>query len=178
VFYTKNHGKTWKQGGQVPEYADENQVIELADGSLLMNARITRDVPEKHRRKISVSQDKGRTWSEPFMDQALISPCCQASLLRYSFEEGKVKSRILFSHPGSDTARVNMTIRLSTDEAKTWPVAKAVNEGPAAYSCLTVMPDGTIGVLYETGEKEAYEKIAFARFNLEWLTEGKDDGDQ
>ena len=40
-----------------------------------------------------------------------------------------------------------------------------------AYSCLTVLPDGTIGCLYET---DGYRRIRFARFTLEWLTDGRD----
>ena len=68
---------------------------------------------------------------------------------------------------------------ISYDEGKTWPVAKRIKEGTGAYSCPTVFPDGTIGLVYETGNShddvvEYYSKISFARFNLEWLTDGKD----
>ena len=49
--------------------------------------------------------------------------------------------------------------------------AREVNPGPGAYSSLAVLADGaTIGLLYETGASHPYEKISFARFNLEWLT--------
>ena len=45
------------------------------------------------------------------------------------------------------------------------------NPGPGAYSSLAVLADGaTIGLLYETGAAHPYEKISFARFNLEWIT--------
>lgn len=48
-----------------------------------------------------------------------------------------------------------------------------LHAGPAAYSCLTILPNGEIGCLYERGDKNAYETIAFARFTLDWLTTGK-----
>jgi len=32
------------------------------------------------------------------------------------------------------------------------------------------LKDGTLGVLYETGKVHPYEKIAFARFSMEWIT--------
>jgi hypothetical protein len=36
---------------------------------------------------------------------------------------------------------------------------------------MAVLADGTtIGLLYETGATHPYEKIALARFNLEWVT--------
>ena len=39
-----------------------------------------------------------------------------------------------------------MTVRVSYDEGKSWPVSKVIHEGPAAYSCLTRLPDGSIGL--------------------------------
>jgi len=83
------------------------------------------------------------------------------------------RSRLLFSNPAG-TKRERMTVRLSYDAGKTWPVSKLINGGPSAYSCLTVLPDGTIGCLYERGEKRYSERITFARFGLEWLTDGAD----
>jgi sialidase-1 len=62
-----------------------------------------------------------------------------------------------------------MTVRLSVDEGKTWPVAKLLHAGP---SDLAVLPDGTICCLYETGKKSPYGTITFARFPMEWLGEG------
>ena len=60
-----------------------------------------------------------------------------------------------------------MTVRLSSDEGKSWSLQRVLHEGPAAYSCLTVLPDGSIACLYEAGEKSAYETIIFAKFSVE-----------
>jgi sialidase-1 len=70
-------------------------------------------------------------------------------------------------------------MRLSYDEGKSWPIAKVMRNGPGAYSSITILPDGSIGVLYEYGDRHNeyfnhYQKLVFARFNLEWLTDGKD----
>ena len=67
-----------------------------------------------------------------------------------------------------------MTVRLSYDEGLTWAVSRVLHDGPSAYSTLAVLPDQSIGVLFEQGEKSPYEKITFARFTLAWLTDGKD----
>jgi sialidase-1 len=50
-------------------------------------------------------------------------------------------------------------------------VAKLINPGSSAYSCLTVLKDKTIGLLYE---KDNYGKITFAHFDLLFLTESRD----
>ncbi len=67
-----------------------------------------------------------------------------------------------------------MTVRVSYDEGRTWPLQRLLRPGPAAYSCLARLSDGTILCLYERGEKGAYETITLARFSLGWLTDGKD----
>jgi len=67
-----------------------------------------------------------------------------------------------------------MTVRLSYDEGKTWAVSKLIHPGPSAYSCLVVLPDKTIGCLYEGGQTHRREWIRLARFSLEWLTDGGD----
>ena len=96
---------------------------------------------------------------------------CQASLLRYTWpDRDGGKSRILYSKGATPDRRVG-TIRVSYDEAKTWPVAKVVCEDYFGYSCLTAMPDGTIGCLFETAN---CSKITFTKFSLEWLTDGHD----
>ena len=69
---------------------------------------------------------------------------------------------------------MKLTVRLSYDEGKTWPVSKLLYEGKSAYSCLAVLPDGTIACLYERGEGRYSENLYFARFTLDWLTDGAD----
>ena len=62
-----------------------------------------------------------------------------------------------------------MTLRASTDDGATWPHAKVLHSGPAGYSCLAVLPNGTLACLFERGEKHPYETITLARCSLDWL---------
>jgi sialidase-1 len=66
-----------------------------------------------------------------------------------------------------------MTVRVSRDDGKTWPVERVVWDGFSAYSCLVNLLGGDVGLLYEAGEKKGYERIEFARFGLDWV-EGKE----
>jgi sialidase-1 len=92
--------------------------------------------------------------------------------LRYTLAAAHGRNRLLFSNPADRSQRVRLTVRLSYDEGKSWPVARVLHQGPAAYSSLVVLADGRIGCLYERGVKSPYETITFARFHLAWL-EGK-----
>ena len=67
-----------------------------------------------------------------------------------------------------------MTVRMSYDECRSWEVSKTLYVGPSAYSDLAVLPDMTLGCLYERGTDTLSESIRLAQFNLEWLTDGAD----
>ena len=72
---------------------------------------------------------------------------------------------MLFLNPAS-AKRMNMTIRASYDEGQTWPVIRTLYAGPSAYSCMTILPKGIIGCLYEAGAKSSYETIDFEKVKL------------
>ncbi|MCK4977896.1 MAG: exo-alpha-sialidase, partial [Anaerolineales bacterium] len=65
----------------------------------------------------------------------------------------------------------NLTVRLSYDEGKTWPVSKVIDPGPSAYSDLVIQDDMKVGVLYERGNQGG---ISYVNFPLEWLTDVND----
>lgn len=182
IVFSDDHGDSWEIGGTAPSngMTNECQVAELTDGTLLLNMR---NRLSGHHRWVSRSSDGGLSWSKVVKDPNLIGPLCQASLANFTNSIDHDKDRILFSNPASAVTRTNMTVRLSYDGGRTWPVAKQLHAGPSAYSCLTTLPDMTIGCFYERGHKDRsewlggcapYEKITFARFNLQWLTDGKD----
>ena len=178
VIYSDDRGKTWRMGSDAPgalvpnghggeiSQVNEAQVVELADGSVRFNVRRWGGKPL---RKTCVSHDGGETWSRVEDVPDLECPCCMASVYRYSFPTQGQKSRILFSGPQSgahSTKRENGTICMSSDEGATWPVKRVLWPGDFAYSCLTALPDGTAGCLFET---DNYNRIVFARFTLNWL---------
>lgn len=173
LFYSDDGGGTWTLGGSADPGTNESQVVELTDGRLMLNMRNHPPRPVNFR-MVATSTDGGRTLSSARADSALIEPPAQASILRYSTAGGQGGNRLLFSNPAS-SARERLTVRLSYDDGATWPVSRVVHEGPAAYSSLTVLPDRTIGVLFEHGERSPYEKITLSRFTLSWLTGSKNE---
>jgi sialidase-1 len=160
VIYSDDHGVTWKLGGVVGPKCNECQVVELNDGTLLLNMR---SYQAANRRRIATSKNGGLNWTEPMDDPTLIEPVCQASLIRGP-------GCLLFSNPAS-LKREKLTVRHSDDEGKTWSTGRILWEGPAAYSCLALLPEGRIGCLYERGEENPYEMISLAKFTLAWREE-------
>lgn len=166
--HSDDHGETWKLGGTIRPKTNECQVVELNDGkgTLLMNMR---SYFGRKRRTHAISQDGGTTWSAPQDVPALIEPVCQGSIIRHRWKADGHPGMLLFSNPASEKGRVNMTVRASFDDGKSWPVARVLHAGPAAYSCLVSLPNRDVGCLYEAGEKHAYESIVFHRLPADVL---------
>ena len=169
VFYSDDGGQTWHRGGALDRDAsDECEVVERVDGVLYLNARSRRG---KQQRAVATSHDRGQTWSPVSYDARLPELSCQGSLARFSTARDQDRNRLLLATPASQTARAELTLRLSTNEGYDWPVSRVVEPGMAGYSDLAVTLDGTILLLYESHD---YTRLTLARCNLEWLTEGRD----
>ena len=163
VFYSDDHGSTWKLGGSVQRHTDECQIVELPGGELLINMRNYwgRDGKRPERaamRAIAGSRDGGLSWTDLRFDAALVEPVCQASLIAVPAADESEGTVLVFSNPASKKSRRGMTVRLSFDHGRTWPTSKLVDAGSAAYSCLAALDDGRIGLLYE---RDNYGRIAF-----------------
>ena len=167
VVYSDDQGQTWKLGGTTPQdQVNECEVVERSDGALWLNMR-SYD-PARKARQSAVSRDGGLSWDEQRIVNELIDPICQATVHRLRWPDSERPGLILFANAAS-LKRERMTVRASLDEGQTWPMARLVHAGPAAYSSLCTVGGDEAGLLYESGEKSPYERITFARFNLAWL---------
>jgi sialidase-1 len=193
VVYSDDQGKTWQRGDMVvahPELKNPSEtiVVQLADGRIMLNIR---SESKEHRRAVSISQDGATKWSKIQFDEALLEPVCMASIIRVSDKKTGGKDRIAFANPDNLTRkdgkekpemsrdRINLAVKLSYDEGKTWAVNKRLEEGFSGYSDLAMTKGGTILCFYERGSTDAKSstktgRLTVARFNLEWLTDGKD----
>jgi sialidase-1 len=154
VIYSDDHGTTWNIGGVVNGGANECQVAELPDGSLLLNMRMQSG---EKKRGVARSFDGGVSWGPLSLDESLVDPVCQGSLI-------SDEHQLLFSNPASTARRENLTVRWSDDMGKTWPRKFIIEPGPAGYSSLAALGQGRYACLYETGTKGAYEHIRFTSF--------------
>ena len=177
TIFSDDHGKTWQAGDLcLPNEDDfgnpnETMITELSDGRVML---VSRSVSKANRKLITTSPDGARNWTKPDFHDQLWEPICMASIIAHPSKLGT----LIFSNPhtlkldkqGKEVPagrgkRENLSIKLSRDDGKTWPINKTLEAGPSAYSDLAVMPDGTVLCLYE-GKAD----IVVARFNLEWIT--------
>ena len=161
-------GTTWTAStGRAELDGDEAKVVELNDGSLMMSIR------NSGTRRFNISTDKGATWGTAYNQAAITDPNCDGDFIRYtSTLDGYNKNRLLHTVPFAGN-RSNVSVLMSTDEGATWGTPKTIFPGASAYSSLTVLSDGTLGIYYENGESSTYQKY-FARFSHNWLTNGTD----
>lgn len=149
-------GESWRMSEMITPAVNESQLVELNNGVLMMNMR---SYNGKNCRASSLSSDGGETWMDIEHEPQLVESVCQGSILSFgSFGEN---SMYLFSNPAVPYGRTHMTIKTSMDECKNWSNSKLIYDGPSAYSCLTKLPNGNIGLFFECGLESPYEKLVF-----------------
>ena len=170
LFKSDDHGQSWKLIDTAIKPGDESKVVQLSDSSLMVNSRVSKI----GMRYVHRSDDLGNSYQSK-ADPQLVDPACNASLIRYSSRNnGAKKNRLLFSNANSKDSRENLTVKISYDEGITWSEGKTIYAGKAAYSSMTVLQNGNIGLFFE---KDDYQENVFVSFSLAWLTDGRDGGE-
>jgi len=161
IIWSRDHGENWSIGTGTKSNTTEAQVIELDDGSLMLNMRDNR----KGARSVYTTNDMGLTWTMHSTSRsALIEPVCNASLIKGSFEiNGAEQDLVLFVNPNATDGRHHMTIKLSMDDGMTWPEKYwlLLDEGRGrGYPSMTQIDEHYIGVLYEGSQSDlVFEKV-------------------
>lgn len=180
TIFSDDHGQTWQAGAIVVpdsgDFEDPNETIltELSDGRVLL---ISRNESKASRKLVSYSPDGASAWTTPQFHPELWEPICMASVASVPDKPGWVvysnpytlaRDKQGQEIPGGRGKRENLTIRLSRDFGRTWPVQRTLEPGKSAYSDLAFLPDGRLLCFHE-----ADSRLQLAVFPLEWLT-GKD----
>lgn len=169
ITYSRDGGLTWKTSKPAFHNTTESAVVQLEDGSIMLNMRYNlnrNNDGDNNGRAIAITSDLGETWIEhPTSGNTLNEPVCMASLYKHVFtKDGKETSVLLFSNPNTKGGRHHMTIKVSFDNGATWPEKNwlLLDEGPGnGYSCITGIDDNNIGILYEGSQANlVFQKIA------------------
>lgn len=163
-------------------HPNETATVELSDGRILFNIR---SESKERRRLITISPDGAHDWSLSQFDDALLEPVCFGSILKLRQNTIQGTNMILFANPdnleselipqGSSKLahdRKRLSIKISTDDCRTWPVSKVLEPGPSGYSDLAEAFDGTILCIYECGMIAHMcdpKTLTLARFDTTWL---------
>ena len=168
--YSDDHGKTWQAGTPIGTGMDENKVVELSDGSLMLNSRAS---DGSGFRKVAHSTDGGQTWSEPVSDKNLPDSVDNAQIIRAfpnaAPDDPRAKVLLLSHSPNPKPwSRDRGTISMSCDDGASWATGKVFNENFVGYTTIAVQSDGSIGLLSEDGN---YGGIWYRNFTMNWLGE-------
>lgn len=163
-YYTDDHGETFKLSETI-RYKGSNEATAapLSNGRLIFNSRNQKG--DVRARIVAFSNDGGAKWDTTYFDKNLPDPICQGSII--SIGKRKGKNVLAFVNAADTKVRNNLTVRISFDEGKTWPVSQVIakdynREDYAAYSDIVVLDKRTIGILYEL---DHYQKIEFVKVN-------------
>ncbi|MPQ42991.1 sialidase domain-containing protein [Clostridium tarantellae] len=197
VIYSDDGGETWNLGespndgrieGNTVLSAEslnnnayeltESQVVEMPNGQLKLFMRNRNGYT-----RIATSFDGGETWDEHVeLDKDLREPYCQLSVINYS-KKVDGKDALIFSNPDA-TSRANGAVKIGLiNEVGTyengepkydfeWKYNKLIKPGYYAYSSLTELSDGKIGLFYEGTDNR---EMSFTSMNTEYIKYNPDE---
>jgi len=179
AIFSDDGGKTWHTSAPFPvNGTGEAALVELSDGRIYYNSRrhYSGDRFNPRMRHIAWSNDGGETWEDLSVSEELPDGDqssdygLMAGLVRLPVEGHDI---LLYSNIESDSGRKNGVVWASFDGGETWPVKRVVEEGSFAYSSMAAGRYNTAseGQIYLFYEGEGGGKIA--RFNLAWVTKGR-----
>lgn len=174
VIYSDDHGATWQRGGNAGTGGGEIQVAETVDGGLIASMR-DNSFSWSGVRTFSLSADGGATWRAVYTNTgnppSIPDPGCQGNIYRLTTSNDSNASRLIQANSASSSSRVNMTLRISYDEGATWPASNQVYAAGSAYSSVTKLATGDIGLLFE---KDPYGNLAYTWRSVSQMSAGAD----
>ena len=169
LIWSDNHGKTWTVSSPARSNTTESAVVELSNGSLMLNSRDNRnrqDKSETNGRGVSITSDLGTHWKVHNSDHsALPEPVCMGSLISHRLNNDRTV--LFFSNPHHKSQRKNMTVQMSLDDGATWGKQILLDNDGGAYSSLVMVDHNTLGILYESSRADLiFQTIDLKEFGL------------
>ena len=171
VWFSDDHGESWQVSETAVQGSDEVSIIELSDGRVLMNIRSHGELDpglDPAYRNFMYSDNGGESWYGLETKRDLPWESGHGSLAKMKHGNGN----LLFAIHPLVVKRKDLTCFVSYNEGKTWPYKKLLHE-IGGYSSTIVLDNYDIAMSHNHGFRGEHG-IDFVRFNLSWLTDGKE----
>lgn len=155
-FYSDNNGTSWQLGGTIDSVGtNEIQTAQMANGTIWANIR--NQVSSNHRWK-ATSTDQGANWTVSANLDMPTPTGVQADVIALP---GNIL--VATSLQAMGATRQDLSVNVSVDGGVSWPaytvIAPAAG-GTSAYSDMTLLSNGEVGVLFEKGSSVVYGRCS------------------
>ena len=165
TIYSKDCGETWAIGEILDTYKEvispnETVAALTSDGRVYMNIRHM-----GHNRVKAYSCSGYSNWTHYVPDYKLPDAKCFGSVSAY--DDGVHPYSIVFANCACQTARKEVTVRISNDDGQTYPISRIIDADRGGYVETAV--DNKEGIIYVLYENEKGITDHFVAFNYEWV---------
>ena len=151
VVYSDDNGLTWKVSQRAYEGGDEAKLMELVDGRVLISVR------QSGARGYNYSTNGGLAWGTQGRWECLKTNACNGDMLSVAATDRGDSCNILLHSVPNSMERRDVSIFVSYDEGQTWQDPVLLFNGPSEYSSMTLLKNGSVGVLLEENPNGACE---------------------
>ena len=151
VVYSDDNGMTWKVSQRAYEGGDEAKLMELVDGRVLISVR------QSGARGYNYSTNGGLAWGTQGRWECMKTNACNGDMLRVAATDRGDSCNILLHSIPNSMERRDVSIFVSYDEGQTWQDPVLLFDGPSVYSSMTLLKNGSVGVLLEENPNGACE---------------------
>ncbi|MYS24130.1 sialidase-1 [Streptomyces sp. DvalAA-14] len=174
LLLSDDNGRSWRIGASEDDTdavirPNETSAAQLPDGRIFLSARNNGGSTGLNR-AYTYSSTGGRGYDAPLRPLADITgPSVEGSVLQDpGAPKGVTCAPLLYSGPQDPSDRRHLTLRRSDDAGRSWRTVAELTGAttPAAYSDLTKISRTRVGVAYETGAANPYQRIDWRSVTL------------
>lgn len=166
TFYSTDNGESWQIGELLKPNDEifspnETEAALTSDGRVYLNIRMG-----SYCRANAYSANGYSAWTDYKPVYALHDPQCFGSVI--SYDDGEHPYSLIFANCATKTSRTHVTVRISQDDGRSFPISRLLDEERGGYVELAQDPSAKlIYVLYEDKGGETDHLVVC---NYEWLT--------
>lgn len=140
IFRSNDNGESWTLSKEsVYDGGDEAKLAQRPDGTIMASIR------QSGARGFNFGNTSGRIWNGQYRSTTLAGNACNADIITYN------DRLMLHTILVNQSQRKDLRLFASVNNGETWHEVFTIQEGSTAYSCMEILNNGDLAIVFEDG---------------------------